>query len=119
MVDYGWEGEAPEDWDPEFEEFTEMVYGVRAVAKILITYRDKHKLKNPGQVISRWAPKEDGNDTAAYIRHVEKLVDRKYWDMQSKAALEEYVRAICTHENGVRWVGEWTRFVSEGVGMAI
>lgn len=117
-VDYAWDGEAEGDWDPDFEEFTEMVYGIRAMAKILITYRDKHHLKTPEQVIKRWAPAKDHNDTKAYIAHVESRVNRKCWDMQSKVALEEYVRAICTHENGPKWAGEWMRYVVEGVGMA-
>jgi len=118
-TDYAWDGEAEGDWDPDFEEFTEMVYGIRAMAKILITYRDKHGLKNPEQVIKRWAPASDNNDTMAYIRHVEKMVNRKCWNMQSQVAIAEYVRAICTHENGAKWSSEWMRFVTEGVGMAV
>lgn len=38
--------------------------------KLLATYRNKYKLTTIEGIISRWAPPEDHNDTAAYIRIV-------------------------------------------------
>jgi NTP pyrophosphatase (non-canonical NTP hydrolase) len=114
-----WIGLTPEQPDPSFCTFESMAYGIRALAKTLITYRDKYKLKNPEQVIKRWAPKEDGNDTAAYIRHVEKVVPRRLWNLEGKEALTEYARAICIHENGARWSSEWIMYLDEGIKMAL
>lgn len=113
-----WEGLAESQEDESFCTFESMAYGIRSMAKILITYRDKYKLKNPEQVIKRWAPPTE-NDTAAYIRHVEKVVPRRLWNLENKEALTHYVKAICTHENGVRWAAEWMPYVDEGVGMAV
>ncbi len=113
-----WEGLAGQPRDKEFCTFESMAYGVRAMAMTLITYREKHNLKNPEQVIKRWAPAEDKNDTAAYIRHVERVVPRRLWNLQSKEALTAYIKAICTYENGVKWAAAWMPYVKEGVGMA-
>lgn len=114
-----WDGLASIQGDESFCTFKTMQHGIRAMAKTLITYRDVHHLKNPGQVIKRWAPESDGNDTYSYVRHVEDLVQRKNWGMQGTEALAEYVRAICVHENGQRWAAKWMPYVVDGVGMAV
>lgn len=118
-LDYNWVGEAEVDWDPSFEEFSSMAFGIRAAVKILITYRDKHHLKSPEEVIKRWAPAADNNYTKAYVRHVEKVVPRRFWKMDSKEALTEYARAIFTHENGAQWASEWLPYLRDGVDMAV
>ena len=67
--------------DKEFEEFTSMAFGYRAGWKLMETYRlrlmqagKSYTLEN---IIHRWAPPEDGNDTTAYIRTVIRLLDYK------------------------------------------
>ena len=67
--------------DKEFEEFTSMAFGYRAAWKLMDTYR--MRLRHAGKsftlenIIHRWAPPEDGNDTTAYIRTVIRLLDYK------------------------------------------
>ena len=67
--------------DKEFEEFTSMAFGYRAAWKLMDTYR--LRLRQAGMsytlenIIYRWAPPEDGNDTTAYIRTVIRLLDYK------------------------------------------
>ena len=67
--------------DKEFEEFTSMAFGYRAAWKLMDTYR--LRLRQAGKsftlenIIHRWAPPEDGNDTTAYIRTVIRLLDYK------------------------------------------
>ena len=67
--------------DKEFEEFTSMAFGYRAAWKLMDTYR--LRLRQAGMsytlenIIHRWAPPEDGNDTTAYIRTVIRLLDYK------------------------------------------
>ena len=67
--------------DKEFEEFTSMAFGYRAGWKLMETYR--LRLQQAGMsytlenIIHRWAPPEDGNDTTAYIRTVIRLLDYK------------------------------------------
>ena len=67
--------------DKEFEEFTSMAFGYRAAWKLMDTYR--LRLRQEGKsytlenIIHRWAPPEDGNDTTAYLRTVIRLLDYK------------------------------------------
>ncbi|NKF52793.1 virion protein [Shewanella sp. WXL01] len=70
QVDYDWVGEHPEDLDPSFEEFTTAFYGIRAAARTLKTYRDKHGLNTVRGIVYRWAPPSDNNPTEKYIQFV-------------------------------------------------
>lgn len=67
--DIEWEGEHELDLDPTFEEFQTPLYGLRAGARILRTYANKHGRKTIGRIIERWAPTNE-NDTANYINFV-------------------------------------------------
>lgn len=61
-----WLGEEPNPTDPEFEQFTSMVYGVRAGFILLRRYiRHYHRTTIP-QVIAAWAPSNE-NNTTKYI----------------------------------------------------
>lgn len=55
--------------DHRFVVFDSIAYGIRAMAKILLTYQSKHHLKTVRAMIERWAPPSE-NDTKAYARHV-------------------------------------------------
>ena len=67
--------------DAEFVTFVSMAFGYRAAWKLMDTYR--LRLRQAGMsytlenIIHRWAPPEDGNDTTAYIRTVIRLLDYK------------------------------------------
>ena len=52
--------------DGSFVNFATKEQGVRALAKTLETYQNKHKLETTAQVIGRWAPPNE-NDTQGYI----------------------------------------------------
>jgi hypothetical protein len=67
--DFNWVGEAKKDWDPEFEEFSHAVFGLRAAAKIILLYQRKHKLETLSEIIARWAPPIE-NDTGKYTNFV-------------------------------------------------
>ena len=56
--------------DTRFCTFSSMAYGYRAAFKALDTYNKKHHIYSIRQIISRWAPESDGNDTRAYIKFV-------------------------------------------------
>lgn len=64
-----WLGETPQPLDPEFVSFSEPVFGLRALMKILLNYQSEHKLSTVAQIVSRWAPPSE-NPTAAYIKDV-------------------------------------------------
>ena len=67
ISDNNWEGQIGDDG--EFVRFASPEHGVRALGKNLITYRNKGVV-TINQIISRWAPKKDGNKTEKYIAFV-------------------------------------------------
>lgn len=64
-----WRGKIRGD-DKEFETFEHPVYGIRAMARILMGYQYRHGLNTIYQMIRRWAPAEDNNDVGAYATAV-------------------------------------------------
>lgn len=67
-----WQGLAKEQPDPEFCTFETPIWGIRAMARLLIRYYDYHDLNTVEKIVSRWAP-ENENNTDAYVKQVEKL----------------------------------------------
>lgn len=64
-----WLGEVLDPTDPNFEQFTSMVYGVRAGFVLLRRYiRHYHRTTVP-QVIAAWAPTTE-NETNKYVERV-------------------------------------------------
>lgn len=98
--------------DPRFCQFQTPAFGIRALARVLITYYDKRKAADGSridtirEVIERWAPAFE-NDTDAYVRHVGKLmcddcvdiVDTEL-DLHDYETLRKLTEAIIRHENG-------------------
>ena len=96
-----WDGLASEQSDPVFCIFDEAVMGIRALMKILLTYRFTHKRTSVDDIISRWAPPSE-NDTSAYIDFVCKEINVKPMDKLDKS-IEHYlplVKSIIRMENG-------------------
>jgi hypothetical protein len=96
-----WRGKIAGD-DPDFETFISPKYGIRAIAKTLLSYQDKYGIRTVADAINRWAPPVE-NDTQAYINHVAaKLGVRPYepLDFHREAILLPLVMAIIRHENG-------------------
>jgi len=60
-----WQGETGQDGGG-FVTFDTPEHGIRALAKVLISYQTKHGLTTIGQMINRWAPPVE-NDTDAYV----------------------------------------------------
>lgn len=69
-----WKGLAETQTDKEFCQFTTMTWGVRALLITLRTYVTKYHLHTVREIITRWAPPSDGNNTEKYIEFVEKKV---------------------------------------------
>lgn len=97
-----WQGLAAKQTDKAFATFTSAAYGIRALARTLITYQDKYGLRTVADIIHRWAPPSE-NNTEAYIAHVCTLtgIDAKMrLDMQNFHDLRAVTEAIIRHENG-------------------
>lgn len=67
-----WRGMRGLQKDAAFVQFSSMVWGVRALIVTLRTYVKKHQLYSIHDIISRWAPPQDGNNTKTYIEYVMK-----------------------------------------------
>lgn len=79
-----------------------MVWGIRALAKVLLTYEDRHGLHTIRQLIDRWAPPIE-NDTSAYVDGVasDMMVNPdEPINLHQLDKLTCMVRAISHHENG-------------------
>ena len=69
-----WKGLVDNPTDKEFCQFITMTWGVRALLVTLRTYVVKHKLHTIRDIIYRWAPASDGNNTEKYVEFVEKAI---------------------------------------------
>ena len=96
-----WQGLADIQPDSRFFTFSDPVYGIRALAKIIRNYRDRYGLNTVQGIINRWAPPVE-NNTSAYVRAVAAKVgvaptEPLAWDA---GQLRRLVEAIIQHENG-------------------
>lgn len=112
-----WRGEV-EGQDSAFETFDAPENGIRAIAKILLSYQRKRGLRTIGDIIGRWAPPVE-NDTDSYAQHVADnirvLVDQPV-DLSDQRLMTRVVASIIRHENGVQPYTDQT--IAEGVRRA-
>jgi hypothetical protein len=97
-----WKGLAAVQADGAFCQFTAPVWGLRALAKVLLAYRDRHDLRTVAQIVGRWAPPGE-NDTAAYVRDVARHLNvAPDAPLDLDRHLPGLIEAIVRHENGVQ-----------------
>jgi len=107
-----WQGLRPQDerTDNRFAQFKDPVFGIRALACVLITYQDKRKaadgskIDSVKEIITRWAPSFE-NNTEAYANSVAALLqgvgpDDEVIDVHNFDHLRPIVEGIIRHENG-------------------
>lgn len=97
----GWDGELTSDG--KFSRFDTPEHGIRALAKNMRTYQNKHDLNTVSQMISKFAPPEDHNDTPTYIKAVAGMMGvdpEQRIDTSDVGTLTKLVNSIITVENG-------------------
>lgn len=94
-----WQGMRTKQTDGRFAQFETPAYGIRALARTLITYQDKHGIRTVSAAINRWAPPVE-NDTRAYVKAVQRAVGGEMVNMHDYQYLRPMVEAIIRHENG-------------------
>lgn len=97
-----WQGLRTSQTDGSFAQFVSMEYGIRAIAKVLFTYAEKHGLRNVAGIISRWAPTNE-NDTTGYINFVSGQMNvdpLATINVRDPETLFKLIRAIIRQENG-------------------
>ena len=97
-----WLGEVDNPTDPDFEQFKEMRFGLRAAFVLLRRYIRHYKRTNIASIVAAWAPSSE-NNTSRYIDAVSKLAnidptaELKYEDKETMVKL---VSAMIVVENG-------------------
>ena len=105
--------------DPAFCVFTSSVYGIRALAKVLINYKKIHSLNTVRQIISRYAPPNE-NQTTAYIQSVAKqlgVVPDTVIDVEERGVLTVFIKAIIRMENGIQPYSDPT--IQQGIDLCL
>lgn len=97
-----WLGEVKENTDGEFEQFTSMIYGLRAAIVLLRRYICHYHLNTIAQIVSRWAPSSE-NNTRQYINFVSERVgiaNDVQIDFYDKVTICRLVEAMAYYECG-------------------
>lgn len=104
-----WQGLKKYQSDPVFFQFEKPIYGIRAIARILINYQDslmKEKKENGisiNYIVNKWAPPIE-NQTSNYINFIKKqngfISENITLDMHDFDKIFPIVKAIIHFENG-------------------
>lgn len=114
-----WQGKLDNPTDSRFEQFDTAQNGIRALAKLVISYQDKHGLRTVRGIINRWAPPVE-NNTTAYVIAVANAVGVKpddTIDVYRHETLVALTTAIIRHENGEQPYA--ARMIDEAVASAL
>lgn len=88
--------------DGRFAKFETPEHGIRALGRNLLSYQ-RQGIDTVDEIINRWAPPSDNNDTAAYIKSVCAQLGVKAdqpLDASNPDTLQALCAAIIKHENG-------------------
>jgi hypothetical protein len=97
-----WLGQAQVQSDPDFVVFTTPEYGIRALAKTLMTYSRVHGCGTVRALIDRFAPPSE-NDTQAYVAAVSEscgVPPDTPIDLADPMMMGRLVEAVIRQENG-------------------
>ena len=110
-----WVGMSQSQTDPDFVQFTDAKFGIRAIAKLLKNYQAQGLL-TIRELINKWAPPNE-NLTESYVDHVAREVGVNP-DSQILVTdhLVPLVTTIIKHENGVNPYSAET--IAEGISLA-
>ena len=113
-----WQGLAEDQPDASFLAFKAPEWGIRALARTLITYRDKRGAGTVRKIIERYAPNTE-NPTETYIANVAKALgvgEDDDIDVQRYEIADPLVKVIIKQEQGSQPYSQAT--IDEGLRMA-
>ena len=126
-----WQGQAATQSDAEFVQFTGARWGIRAIARVLITYQDKRRaadgsrIDSVREIIERWAPPSE-NNTPAYVAAVARVLNigpnDETIDVYDFETMRDLVVSIIRHEDGPgplpggQWYGD--ALIAEALALA-
>jgi hypothetical protein len=112
-------GEVQPSPNPSFKAFQSFPYGIRAAAKVLLTYYREYGLNSIDKIIQRWAPTSDGNNTEAYKAAVAASMGIGITDafrVADQAELTLLISSMAPQENPVQFSPS---DLTQGVAMAL
>lgn len=118
-----WQGQtgiepAPPGGRARFAVFSDPKWGIRAIARQLLSYQSQHDIRTVRGLINRWAPPGE-NNTGAYVAAVAAGIGVGPDDeinVDSAAVMTPLVKAIILHENGQNPYPD--SVISEGIRLA-
>ncbi len=125
-----WQGRTKVQADPEFVTFTTLAMGYRAAWKLMDTYRLRLHEQEQGycirNIICRWAPPGDGNDTTAYIHGVLSILENMGGEEclrapdtpQGAPVIARLLAAMTCIENGISYTEVPRAAIIEGFKLA-
>lgn len=120
-----WQGmSSDQSRDERFIQFDHAKWGIRAIARILITYQDKRRAKDGSpidtiqEIIDRWAPPFE-NPTDRYAHHIALVLStgvNEVIDVYEYDTMINLVKSIIHFENGVQPYSDDT--INQGLRLA-
>jgi hypothetical protein len=86
--------------EKSFVVFTDPVYGIRAIGRILLNYQSKRNRRSVKTMLNRWAPPNE-NNTPAYVAAVARAMGISpddQFDMRDYRFARPMIEAIIAHE---------------------
>jgi hypothetical protein len=109
-----WVGLKQPQTDTEFFQFTEALYGIRAIARILDNY-GRRGIVTVANIIQTWAPSTE-NKTDTYIDYIAKKTGLGPQRVVTRSQYPELIAAMISFENGIN---PYSRAkIIEGIGLA-
>lgn len=98
-----WQGLAKPPQDAlGFCRFIAPQWGIRAIGKLLLTYKNKYNVASVRAFVNRYAPPSE-NNTESYVEHVAKVLGvdpDDYIELDDYATAYKLTEVIIKHENG-------------------
>jgi len=102
-----------------YVEFDKPINGLRAMARNLRNQNRLHGKNTIEQIITKYAPEEDQNNTVAYVNYVSKQMDREpqeFIDLEDNGVLVAMMIPMIRMENGQQPFS--VEFITEAVQLA-
>lgn len=110
-----WKGQEQTQDDPDFVQFVTPEYGIRAICRIMRSYK-REGLNTIRKAIDRWAPNSE-NNTAAYIQEVCSSCQLGPDDpVDFDQIMPQLIKAIIIQENGSNPYSDDT--IEKGISLA-
>lgn len=99
-----WKGIASKQEDSVFDTFNTPEDGIRAMVKVLKSYKTKHGLDTIKGIVSRYAPSSE-NDTNAYVKRVAnsmKIAENEKLNLSDRNQMLSFIKSIIQVEQGMQ-----------------